>query len=150
MKMRKILLILLLVTTLTFAQDKVDKLQYAKTQIAVPENCTAKSEYEIIDCNGFSAQWLFLNDEMVKQKVNEQISKQIEQQFDYKDKNAIKFISQGQMFEGNIFRMKKGTYRIIGFGRVNDIALVINLGFEKKVKSNADLNEFEKNFIQFQ
>lgn len=148
--MRKILLILLLVTTLTFAQDKVDKLQYAKTQIAVPENCTAKSEYEIIDCNGFSAQWLFLNDEMVKQKVNEQISKQIEQQFDYKDKNAIKFISQGQMFEGNIFRMKKGTYRIIGFGRVNDIALVINLGFEKKVKSNADLNEFEKNFIQFQ
>ena len=45
---------------------------------------------------------------------------------------------------------KKGTYRIIGFGRVNDIALVINLGFEKKVKSNADLNEFEKNFIQFQ
>jgi hypothetical protein len=150
MKMRKILLILLLVTTLTFAQDKVDKLQYAKTQIAVPENCTAKSEYEIIDCNGFSAQWLFLNDEMVKQKVNEQISKQIEQQFDYKDKNAIKFISQGQMFEGNIFRMKNGTYRIIGFGRVNDIALVINLGFEKKVKSNADLNEFEKNFIQFQ
>lgn len=148
--MRKILLILLLVTTLTFAQDKVDKLQYAKTQIAVPENCTAKSEYEIIDCNGFSAQWLFLNDEMVKQKVNEQISKQIEQQFGYKDKNAIKFISQGQMFEGNIFRMKKGTYRIIGFGRVNDIALVINLGFEKKVKSNADLNEFEKNFIQFQ
>lgn len=148
--MKKILLILLFVTTITLAQDKVDKLQYAKTLIAVPKNCTAKSEYEIIDCNGFSAQWLFLTDEMVKQKVNEQISTQIELQFDYKDKKVIKFISQGELFEGNIYQMKKGTYRIIGFGRVNGIALVLNLGFDKKVNSNSDLNQFEKNFIQFQ
>ena len=148
--MKNIPLILLFVTTLNFAQTKIDKLQYAKTMIAVPENCTAKSEYEIIDCNGFSAQWLFLNEEMVKQKVNEQISTEIEEQFDYKEKEAIKFISQGEMFEGNIYQMKKGTYRIIGFGRVNDIALVLNLGFEKIVKSNSDLSEFERNFIKFQ
>ena len=148
--MRKISIIFLFITTLTFAQRKIDKLHYAKTLIAVPENCTAKSEYEIIDCSGFSTQWLFLSDEMVKQKVNEQISKQIEQQFDYKNKKEIKFFSQKEMFEGHIYQMKKGTYRIIGFGRVNGIALVLNLGFEKEVKSNSDLNEFEKNFIQFQ
>lgn len=45
--------------------------------------------------------------------------------------------------------MKDGNYKIVGFGKVNDIYLILNLGFEKKPKKNSDLSEFEKNFINF-
>lgn len=101
--MKSILLSILLFLSIgIFAQQKIEKLQYAKTLIEVPENCNAKSEYEIMDCNGFSAQWLFLNEEMVNQKVQDQLFKQIEQQFDYKSKKIIKFLSQNQPFEGSI------------------------------------------------
>ena len=64
--MKSIFLTILLFSSIQIiAQQKIEKLQYAETSIEVPENCTAKSEYEILDCNGFSAQWLFLNEEMV-------------------------------------------------------------------------------------
>ena len=150
MQMKKTILILSLFINLTlFAQERLNKLNYAKTEISIPKNCIAKSEYEIIDCNGFSAQWLFLNEEMVKQKVNEQIQAQIEKQFDYKKKKNIEFTSQNQKFIGTKFEMKNGTYKIIGFGHINDISLVLNLGFEKDPKDNKNLTEFEKNFINF-
>ena len=149
--MKIILFLSLFLTSLTtFAQDKIEKLNYAKTEITIPENCIAKSEYEIIDCNGFSAQWLFLNDDMVKQKINEQIFLQFEQQLEYKSKKGIEFKSQNQKFKGNKYKLKNGTYRIIAFGSINEIPLILNLGFLKEPKSNSDLNEFEKNFISFE
>ena len=70
--MKKTIIILSLFFNFTlYAQENIRKLNYAKIEIPVPENCVAKSEYEIVDCNGFSAQWLFFNEEMVKQKINE-------------------------------------------------------------------------------
>ncbi|CAM4448753.1 hypothetical protein [Flavobacterium terrigena] len=148
--MKSIFLTILLYSSIQlFAQQKIEKLQYAETLIEVPKNCTAKSEYEILDCNGFSAQWLFFNEEMVKQKINEQIFKQIEGQFDYKSKKSITFFSQNQPFEGFVYNMKNGSSRIIGFGKVNEIALLLNLGFQKEPKNNDELTLFEKNFITF-
>lgn len=131
------------------AQKKITKLQYAKTEISVPERCVAKSEYELLDCNGFSAQWLFLDEEMVKQKIHEQLHSQIEQQIEYKSKKNIDFYSQNQKFRGAKYEMKNGTYRIIGFGRVDNLPLLLNLGFGKDPKNNSVLTEFEKNFITF-
>ena len=146
--MKKTIIILSLFFNFTlYAQENINKLNYAKIEISVPENCVAKSEYEIIDCNGFSAQWLFFNEEMIKQKINEQFQAQIEEQFEYKKKKNIEFTSQNQKFKGTKYELKNGTYRIIGFGRINDIPLLLNLGFEKDPKDNENLNEFEKNFI---
>lgn len=146
--MKKTLFILLSFLSIkTFSQDKIEKLNYAKIEIEVPKNCQAKSEYEIIDCEGFSAQWIFLSDEMVQQKFPEKVSKQIEQQFNYSEKKELKFISQNQKFQGTAYRMKDGEYRIIGFGKINEIYLILNLGFAKEPKSNSDLTEFQKNFI---
>jgi hypothetical protein len=146
--MKKTILILSLLLNFTlFAQENISKLNYAKTEITVPENCVTKSEFEIFDCNGFSAQWMFFNEEMVKQKINEKFQAQIEKQFDYKTKKNIEFTSQNQNFNGTLYEMKNGTYRIIGFGRVNDIPLLLNLGFEKYPKDNNSLTDFEKNFI---
>lgn len=150
MKMKKIIFVILILLNISvFAQEKIEKLQYAKTEIEVPKNCVAKSEYEILDCNGFSAQWLFLNDEMVKQKINEQLSNQLEQQLDYKSKKSIKFTSQNQAFEGTKYKMKNGALRIIGFGRVNEIPLILNLGFQNEPKNNDELTDFEKQFVSF-
>jgi hypothetical protein len=135
--MKKTILILSLLLNFTlFAQENISKLNYAKTEITVPENCVTKSEFEIFDCNGFSAQWMF-----------EKFKAQIEKQFDYKTKKNIEFTSQNQNFNGTLYEMKNGTYRIIGFGRVNDIPLLLNLGFEKYPKDNNSLTDFEKNFI---
>ncbi|EHQ41122.1 hypothetical protein [Myroides odoratus] len=148
--MKKTIILLSLFANLNlFAQDDINKLNYAKIEISVPENCTTKSEFEIIDCNGFSAQWLFFNEEMVKQKVNEQFQSQIEEQLDYKKKEKIQFFSQGQKFIGAKYAMTNGTFRIIGFGRVNEIPLLLNLGFEKNPENNQSLTDFEKNFIYF-
>lgn len=147
--MKKIIIIFSLFFNFTlYAQENISKLNYAKTEIPVPENCVAKSEYEIIDCNGFSAQWLFFNDEMIKQKINEQFQAQIEEQFEYKKKKNIEFTSQNQKFKGTKYELKNGTYRIIGFGRINDIPLLLNLGFEKDPNDNKRLTGFEKNFIK--
>lgn len=147
--MKKIYFILILISSSLFAQNKVEKLQYAKTLITVPTNCKTESEYSITDCNGFSAQWIFLKDEMVEQGVHKQIFQQIESQYNYIKKKEIKFISQNQPFQGTFYQMKDKTYRIIGFGRVDEIQLILNLGFEKEPKSNSDLSDFELNFITF-
>lgn len=124
------------------------KLKYAKTEIIVPEKCVAKSEYEILDCNGFSVQWLFLNDEMMTQNVQEKLFIQLEKQIKFKNKKPIVFISQRQPFSGQIYTMKNGSNRIIAFGRVNNILLILNLGFSKTIKENKDLTDFEKQFIE--
>ncbi len=143
------LVFLILLSFEVFSQQTVKQLQYANTLITAPENCNINSEYEIIDCNGFSAQWLFLNNEMIQNKVHEQILAQIAQQIEYKSKKSIKFLSQNQPFEGIAYRIKNGTYRIVGFGTVDEIPLVLNLGFDREPKNNGDLKEFEKNFIHF-
>lgn len=133
----------------THAQEAGPKLIYAKTTIEIPTGCSAKSEYEILDCNGFSAQWLFLNEEMVKQGIQKQLLLQMDQQLQYKMKKSFMFTSQGQKFKGNKYTLADGKTRIIGFGKVDDIPLILNLGFDKNPKNNDDLTDFEKNFIAF-
>ena len=52
----------------TFAQEteKIKELSYAGIKILVPNNCEAKSEYELLNCNNVDIQWLYLNEEMLK------------------------------------------------------------------------------------
>jgi len=144
---------LLLFLTLPFfsflhAQDSSDTLTYARTAIIVPEGCSAKSKFEIIGCNGFSAQWLYLKPEMIDQGVGKQLFSQLEQQLDFSKKSSIDFKSQGQSFEGFQYKIKNGTTRILGLGKVDNQWLILNLGFEKAPRKNDDLSEFEKNFIE--
>src|SRR5690606_23832779 len=149
--MKNLFLILLMAFFSTvYGQESNDTLTYAKTEIIVPNGCSAKSNYEILDCNGFSAQWLYLNQEMIDQGVQQQLISQLEQQFMFSKKSELKFKSQNQVFQGLKYRMKNGTSRILGFGKVDGQWLVINLGFEDEPKRNSDLSEFEKNFIELE
>ena len=145
---------LLLLSALTifstvYGQESNDTLTYARTEIIVPEGCSAKSKYEVIDCNGFSAQWLYLKQEMIDQGVDKQLFSQLEQQFQYSKKSDLNFKSQNQDFEGFQYKMKNGTTRVLGIGKVYGQWLILNLGFENGPKKNSDLSEFEKNFIEF-
>jgi hypothetical protein len=146
---------LLLLSALTIfstvhGQESNDTLTYARTEIIIPEGCSAKSKYEIIDCNGFSAQWLYLKQEMIDQGVDKQLFAQLEQQFQYSKKSDLNFKSQNQDFEGFQYKMKNGETRILGLGKIDGQWLILNLGFENGPKKNSDLSEFEKNFIEFE
>lgn len=146
-----IFIISLLLSSITArAQENIKELQYAHVKIAVPEGCTAVSDYELMDCNGFSVQWLYLSKEMVQQGVHKSFLDQTAQQFDYKTKKKINFSSQKQPFKGTKFEMKDGTFRIVEFGVVTDVPLILNLKFAKEPKDNTSLSELEKNFIELE
>lgn len=147
--MKTFLLILsLTIFSTVYGQEENDTLTYVKTEIIVPDGCSAKSKYEVIDCNGFSAQWLYLKQEMIDQGVAKQLFSQLEQQFQYSKKSDLSFQSQNQDFKGFQYEMKKGTMRILGLGKVDGQWLILNLSFEEGPKKNSDLSEFEKNFIE--
>jgi hypothetical protein len=150
-QMKNLLLVIAIAFFSTvYGQESNDTLSYAKTEIIVPDGCSAKSKYEVLDCNGFSVQWLYLKQEMIDQGVHKQLFSQLEQQFQYSKKSDLKFKSQDQDFEGFLYKLKNGTSRILGIGKVNDQWLILNLGFEDGPKKNSDLSEFEKKFIELE
>ena len=89
-----------------FGQDtQIKKVQYAKTEIDVAANYTAKDEYSI-ENNLFSAQWLYLTKEMVQQGVEKQIIHQFEGQLKYLKSANVDFISNGGQFSGKKYQLK--------------------------------------------
>lgn len=129
----------------TIAQNKIEKLQYGKSIIAIPENCIAESETKISECNGFSAMWY--NIESAGSSMRKKTLKQIEEQIEYVEKREIKFNSRNQILEGALYKMNDGTFRYVGFGKIDEIPIMIIISVKKEIKSNSDLNDFEKNFI---
>ena len=116
------------------SEKQIDSLNYAHMKIAVPENCEAKSEYELLDCDGISIQWLYLNDEMLK-TVPDQFMGQF----------------TNQKTTGYKFKMKYTdgiSYRIIVYGTVNNQPLLLNIGTKTDINETADLNGFLKKLIE--
>lgn len=148
--MKKFILFFFLLLCLNSrGQEKIEYLNYSHIKIPVPENCLAKSEFELIDCDGFSVQWLFLNEMNVKLGVHKIIQGRMAEKFEFKKKKSIQFTSQNQKFRGSRYEMQDGSFRIIAFGRINKVPLILNMGFKQEPKNNTELSEFEKNFIQF-
>ena len=152
--MKKIALLLSLLTIVvsnTFGQSaEIKKVKYARTEIDVPANYTAKDEYSI-ENDLFSAQWLYLTKEMVEQGVDKQIIQQFEGQLKYSKSTAIEFVSNGGQFSGKKYQLKgdgKMKYRVLAFGTVDGQPLVLNLGFKDDPKSDDNFDELIKKFIQ--
>ena len=119
--MNKNLFLLLLTTlvcsTLLGQNAEIRKVSYARTEINVPADYNAKDEYSI-ENNSFSAQWLYLTQEMVKQGVNKQIFQQFEEQLKYSNSTNVEFVSNGGQFSGKKYQLKgdsKMKFRILGF-----------------------------------
>ena len=71
---------------------------------------------------------------MIDQGVDKQLFSQLDQQFQGSKKSVLNFKSQNQDFEGFQYKMKNGTTRILGLGKVNGQWLILNLGFQKRAK----------------
>ena len=132
------------------SEKQIDSLNYAHMKIAVPKNCEAKSEYELLDCDGISIQWIYLNDEMLK-TVPYQFMGQFTNQKTTKKRTKIKVESFGSELGGYKFKMKNTdgiSYRMIVYGTVNKQPLLLNIGTKTDIKKTSDLNYFLKELIE--
>ena len=147
MKLKIIITALLIIGILKIsAQEtvKIKELNYAGIKILVPNNCEAKSEYELLNCNNIDIQWLYLNGEMLK-TVPTQFLTQFASQSIVKNESNFKLKSFKSELTGKKFKLKsdgKVTYRIIVYGIVNNQPLLLNIGTENDIIKNSDLNEF--------
>lgn len=149
MKLKKIKIIisvfLIFGTVKISAQEteKIKELNFAGIKILVPNNCEAKSEYELLNCNNTDIQWLYLNEEMLK-TVPTQFLSQYASQSIVKKENDFKLKSFNSELTGKKFKLKsdgKITYRIIVSGIINKQPLLLNIGTENDIIKNSDLNE---------
>lgn len=152
--MKKSILLLSFLTVVLsnlFGQStEIKKVKYAKTEIDVPTDYSAKDEYSI-ENNFFAAQWLYLTKEMVEQGVEKQIIKQFEGQLKYSKSSSLEFVSNGGQFSGKKYQLKDHSimkFRILAFGSVDGQPLVLNLGFKDDPKSSEKLDSLMKRFIQ--
>ncbi|MBC7525804.1 MAG: hypothetical protein H7239_15375 [Flavobacterium sp.] len=152
MKLRIIMCVFLMFGTFKISAqetDKIKELNYAGNKILVPNNCEAKSEYELLNCNNTDIQWLYLNEEMLK-TVPTQFLNQFGSQSIVKKESYFKLKSFNSELTGKKFKLKsdgKVLYRIIVSGVVNKQPLLLNIGTENDITKNSDLNEFLLKFI---
>ena len=146
MKFKIIVCIFLIIGTIKIsaqATEKIKELNYAGIKILVPNNCEAKSEYQLLNCNHTDIQWLYFNEEMLK-TVSTQILSQFGSQSIVKEESDYKLKSFNSELTGKKFKLKsegKITYRIIVSGIVNKQPLLLNIGTENNITKNSDLNE---------
>jgi len=148
--MKKLLLIFgLLFISNSFSQsnNEIKTLDYANIEIEVPNKCTAKSKYELLDCDGISVQWIHLDQEMLK-SVPDQLIKQFSE--NATSKKPIEVISFGATLKGYRFTYKnlENPNRIIVYGIVNKQPLILNVASEDELISISSLNKFLKKIMK--
>lgn len=150
--MKKTLLLFFLLSPIALfaqAEKSIDSLNYAGIKIAVPENCIATSEYELLNCNGSTIQWLYLNQEMLK-TVPDQFISQFSNQPNFIKKSKIALKSFGSDLQGVVFKIKNtdmDAFKIIAYGTVNGQPLLLNIGTDKEIKQTEDLSDFLQKLI---
>lgn len=152
MKLKITLIAFIFICLNTYSQNnKIKKVIYANIEIEVPINYKANSEFEIENEN-FSAQWLYLSNEMFDQNVQTQIIKQFEDQTQAKEISIISFKSNGVLFKGKKYKLKDSElkFKVLASGIINNQPLVLNLSFKNEPKSNADLDQLMQNFIKIE
>lgn len=125
----------------------IKTLDYANIEIEVPNKCTAKSKYELLECNGVSVQWIHITKEELS-SVPEQHIKQFSKNITSKEQ--IEVISFGSVLKGLKFTYKdpEAQNRIIVYGIVNYQPLILNVASEDELIAIIDLNEFLKRIIK--
>jgi hypothetical protein len=146
--------ILIFVTIKVSGQEtrKINELDYAGIKIAIPNNCEAESEYELINCNKTDIQWIYLSEETLKTMPKDFLNS-FGHQSNMIKRSVFKLKSFNSELVGAKFKFKydgKIKYRIIVFGIVNKQPLLLNIGTEINLKRNSDLNELLSKFITLQ
>jgi len=124
----------------------ITTLDYANNEIMVPENCMAKSKFELLDCNGFSVQWEHLSNDNFKSATRrwfKEFSK------DCKSKTPIEVSSFGAVLKGYMFRYNNpdSQNRLIVYGTVSKQPLILNVASEDELVSFSSSNTFLNKLI---
>ena len=149
---RIVVLALIIISNNAFSQteNQIDSLSFAHIKIAVPENYQAKSEYELLDYDGISIQWLYSNKEMLEPMASQVIG-HFSNKKTTKKQTELKVESFGSELKGYKFKIKNSngiSYRIIVYGTVNNQPLILNIRTTSDINETDDLNEFLKTIIK--
>lgn len=148
--MKKLLIIFcLLFISNSFSQSnkEIKFLDYANIDLEIPKNCSAKSKYELFDCDGISVQWIYFDQAMIK-SASEQIIKQFSKK--NKSKEQIEVISLGATLKGYLitYKNQKNWNRILVYGTVNKQPLMLNVASEDELLGIIGSNEFLKKIMK--
>ena len=149
--MKKTTLIILLFPLLVLAQEKITQVNYVNHLIDIPENCTANSEFEV-NCDNFSAQWLYLSEEMYNQNLHKEFINQFKSQTNAKKIGETELHSWEDRLIAEKYTITSGNillYKVLAYGKVNNQYLLLNLTFEKDIQSNEDLPELARKIVEF-
>ena len=140
---------LFLLTSICFGQsEKQTSVEYAGNIIEIPKDYKSKTEYDISG-NGFRATWMYFPAGINIQDISNQITTQFESQLPLTDAKDISFLSSNSEFKGKQYLLDNKSYVILGFGKINNQPLFLNMSFEKEPKSNNDFDELIKKFIVY-
>lgn len=138
----------LLFMTHCFSQTgkEIKTLDFANNEIVVPENCMAKSKFELLDCNGFSVQWEHLSNDNFKSASRRWFK---EYGKDIKTRTPIDVTAFGAVLKGYLFRYNNSDSqnRIIVYGTVNKQPLILNVASEDELIAFSSSNTFLNKLI---
>lgn len=132
----------------SFSQSnkELKTLEYANMEIDIPDTCTATSKHEIIDCDGLSIQWTYVDKKMLNSVYKELIN-----QFSNKTKTKeeMEVLSYGAVLKGYKFTYEnpKTLNRLIVHGTVNKQPLIIQVASEDELMGVFDFNEFLEKIV---
>ena len=131
--------------------ENVKEIDYCGKKFNVPDNCTARSAYEL-SCNDYVIQWLYMNEQML-QTMPAQFINQLKNKVKKMKKEPVQCVSMGYPLEGYKITYKnkrQPLYKIIAYGPVNGQPVMILLTMEKDPVSNEQLPEFVRQIIQLE
>ena len=144
----KLSMLIILLNFLSAISQNTEKINYAKTEIEVPNTYEIDRERSIIKNDSFSVHWL-LQDKFSKND-RARLMKKACRLIDGKMITKIDFMSNGAKMSGKIYQLNadKGLkFQILASGIIDDLPLFLQLGFKSEPKSNADLDELMLKFI---
>lgn len=142
--------IFLALTIQAQSNEIITQVNFAGEQIPIPENCSTDSHYALIDCQGTSVQWLYLNQEMHAEVVT-QYTNQMGTQHGVQNIGQIIIRAFDSELKGDTFKRNHSqgvSYNILASGIVNDQPLILNIVSDTEIKSTDDLSEFLKSFLE--
>ena len=145
-----LLLIILLSISNNYSQTnkEIKILEYANIEFGVPNNCSTNSKHELLNCDGDSAQWLYVEEAMLASASEKLIKKFGKNSI---SKEQIEVSSFGSTLIGFKFTYKNSEIqnRLIVFGTVNEQPLILNVASEDELVAISNLNEFLQKIIKF-
>jgi len=150
--MKHILTILFVtVTSITFGQTskQIDSLSFCHNKYKAPSGCKTESEYQL-DCNNYSIQWLYLNDEMLKTMPEQFVSQLAGQMKKFKKESFAPYLLDKEV-NGYKISYKSDNrikFQIIAYGIANGQPVLVQLTLDKEPMTNADIPEFARQIIK--